>query len=233
MNETNFQLVLVRHGHSEWNLSHRFTGWTDIPLTEVGLTEAKQAGQRLASEGFEFDAAHISVLTRTRQTAETILEAARHPAIPFHETWRLNERHYGCLQGMGKEEIFAAWGEERSRRWWRGYFDSPPELDEDDSRHPRFDSRYDKLDPALLPRSESLSQCQARLLPYWNDVLALNILAGQRLLVISHGNTLRSLRMHLENIDPDAIEQVEIPPGIPLVYRLNKRLEPIGMEWLE
>jgi 2,3-bisphosphoglycerate-dependent phosphoglycerate mutase len=225
-------IVFLRHGNSEWNLSGRFTGWTDIPLTEAGITQAAQAGERLAAAGLTFDEVHTSVLHRTGQTAESLLAAMRHPPIPHHATWRLNERHSGQLQGMSKHEIFTAWGEENYRRWWRGYFEPPPALDLDDPRHPRFDARYKDLAPEQLPRSESLSDCQRRLLPYWQEVLAPRIAAGQRLLIVSHGNTLRSLVMHLDRIAPDAVEKVEIPSGVPLVYRFNTSLEVIGKEWL-
>ncbi len=225
-------LVLLRHGNSEWNLSSRFTGWTDIPLAEQGLAQAAAAGRRLAAESLAFDEVHTSVLRRTQQTADSLLAAASHPSIPRYSTWRLNERHYGQLQGLNKQDIFAIWGEQRSRRWWRGYFDAPPPLEMSDPRHPCFDPLYAELDPALLPRSESLSDCQRRLLPYWHEVLAPRIAASRRLLVISHGNTLRSLIMHLEKIDPVAVEKVEIPLGVSLVYRLDKNLEMIGREWL-
>jgi 2,3-bisphosphoglycerate-dependent phosphoglycerate mutase len=226
-------LVLVRHGNSDWNLSNRFTGWTDIPLNQEGLDQASAAGTRLAAEGLVFDEVHTSVLQRTLQTADSLLSAASQDAIPRYSSWRLNERHYGQLQGLNKQEIFSTWGEQRSRRWWRGYFEPPPPLETSDPRHPRFDPLYAELDPALLPRSESLSDCQCRLLPYWNEVLAPRLAANIRLLVISHGNTLRSLVMHLENIDPEAIEKVEIPSGVPLVYRINARLELAGRKWLE
>ena len=225
-------VVFIRHGHSEWNLSDRFTGWTDIPLTEVGLAEAASAGRRLAEAGYRFDEAHLSRLYRTRQTAEALLAAAMHPAIPFHETWRLNERHYGALQGMDKREIFAAWGEERSRRWWRGYVDPPPALTDDDPRHPRFCDLYRDLDPALLPATESLRDCQRRTLPYWQDVLLPRLQAGRRLLVASHGNTLRGLVMHLDQISPEAMAQVEIPSGMPLIYRFASDLSVLGRDWL-
>lgn len=233
MKQLEHRLVLIRHGHSEWNLTDRFTGWTDIPLTERGLADAATAGRRLAAEGFVFDEAHTSVLQRTCQTVDSLLAAAGHASIPIYSTWQLNERHYGQLQGKNKTEIAATWGETRSRRWWRGYFDPPPPVEEDDSRHPRFDTLYAELDPKLLPRSESLQDCQRRLLPYWQEVLVPRIQAGRRLLVASHGNTLRSLIMHLERLDPVAIEKVEIPPGVPLVCRFSHKLELLGREWLE
>lgn len=226
-------LVLVRHGNSEWNLSGRFTGWADIPLNEQGEAQAAAAGRLLAAEGIVFDAVHTSVLHRTHQTADSLLSALQQTTIPRHASWRLNERHYGQLQGLSKQEIFAIWGEQNSRRWWRGYFDPPPPLEMDDPRHPRFDPHYAGFDPALLPRSESLSDCQRRLLPYWHEVLAPRIASGHKLLVISHGNTIRSLVMHLERIAPDAIEGVEIPSGAPLVYRFGSALEVAGRERLE
>ena len=219
------RLVLVRHVRSDWNQSNRFTGWIDIPLTESGLNDAAAVGRRLADEGIEFDEVHTSVLRRTRQTADSLLAAAGHRSIPRHTSWRLNERHYGRLQGMYKEEIVAAWGEQNTRSWWRGYFDVPPPLGMNDPRHPRFDSLYAGIDPALLPASESLSDCQRRLLSYWYDVLMPSLANNLSVLVISHGNTIRSLVMHLEQIAPDAIEKVEIPSGTPLIYWFNEKFE--------
>jgi len=227
------RVVFIRHGHSEWNLTHRFTGWTDIPLTEVGLAEGAAAGRRLAQAGYAFDEAHVSVLRRTRQTVVALLAAAAHPEVPIHETWRLNERHYGALQGLDKHEIFAAWGVEQSRRWWGGYFEPPPALAHDDPRHPRFSPQYQDLDPALLPATESLRDCQQRTLPYWREVLLPRIAAGRRLLVASHGNTLRGLIMHLDGISPEAMEQVEVPSGVPLVYRFAQDMTVLGREWLD
>lgn len=226
-------LVLLRHGHSEWNLADRFTGWTDIPLTEVGLAEAAAAGRRLAQSGYRFDEVHVSVLMRTRQTAEVLLAELGAPEVPVHATWRLNERHYGALQGMNKREIFTVWGEQAARRWWRGYHTPPPAVGLDDPRHPRFDPRYAELSPDDLPATESLADCQRRMLPYWHDVLAPRIRADRRLLVISHGNTLRGLVMYLEQLSPEAMEHVEIAPGVPLVYRLASDLTVVGKEWLQ
>jgi len=233
MMEQAVHLVLIRHGNSEWNLSGRFTGWTDIPLNQAGLAQAARAGERLARDGLMFDEVHTSALRRAGEFAESLLAAMRHPPIPQHATWRLNERHYGQLQGLSKAEIFAGWGEENFRRWWRGYFEAPPALDIDDPRHPRFDPLYAALAPEQLPRSESLSDCQRRLLPYWHETIVPRIAAGQRLLIVSHGNTLRSLVMHIDRIAPDAIEKVEIPSGVPLVYRFNTSLVVIGKEWLK
>ena len=233
MNPSANWVVLLRHGHSEWNLSDRFTGWTDIPLTAVGLAEAVAAGRRLAQASYVFDEAHGSVLQRTRQTAEVLLAAMGTPKVPFFATWRLNERHYGALQGMNKREIFATWGEAASRRWWRGYDAPPPALEFDDPRHPRFDPRYAALAPEQLPASESLRDCQRRTLPYWHEVLVPRIRTGRRLLVISHGNTLRGLVMHLDGLSAEAMERVEIPSGVPLIYRFDAAGGVLGREWLE
>jgi len=226
-------LVLFRHGHSEWNLTDRFTGWTDIPLTEVGLAAAAAAGRRLVQAGFAFDEVHGSVLQRSRQTAEALLAAMGTPEVPFFVSWRLNERHYGALQGMNKHEIFETWGEEASRRWWRGYVEAPPPLDSNDPRHPRFDPLYAALPREDLPASESLRDCQQRMMPYWDEVLLPRLRAGRRLLVISHGNTLRGLVMHLDGLSAEAMERVEIPSGVPLVYRFSSDLTVLGRAWLE
>ncbi len=226
-------IVLFRHGHSEWNLSDRFTGWTDILLTDVGLAEADAAGRCLAQAGYAFDEVHGSVLRRTRQTAAALLAAMGTPGVPLFTTWRLNERHYGALQGMNKHEIFATWGEAASRRWWRGYFEPPPPLADDDPRHPRFDPLYAALPPSDLPAGESLRDCQRRTLPYWHEVLVPGLRAGCRLLVISHGNTLRGLVMHLDGLSPEAMEKTEIPSGVPLVYHFAPDLSVLGHDWLE
>ena len=225
-------IVLFRHGHSEWNLSDRFTGWTDIALTEVGLAEATTAGRALAHAGYRFDEVHGSVLVRTRQSVDALLAAMGTPDVPFHATWRLNERHYGALQGMVKQEIFGKWGQEASRRWWRGYFEAPPALADDDPRHPRLDPRYADVPHALLPASESLRDCQRRMLPYWHEVIVPRIAAGRRLLLVSHGNTLRALVMHLDGLSAEAMEKVEIASGVPLVYRFADDLAVAGHEWL-
>jgi len=232
MSEADRHVVLLRHGHSEWNLSDRFTGWTDIPLTEVGLAEADAAGRQLVQAGYAFDEVHGSVLQRSSQTAEVLLAAMGTPDVPFFASWRLNERHYGALQGMNKREIFAAWGEEASRRWWRGYIEPPPPLDWDDPRHPRFDPLYASLASSDLPASESLRDCQRRTLPYWHEVLVPRLRAGRRLLVISHGNTLRGLVMHLDGLSAEAMERVEIPSGVPLVVRFASDLSVLGRAWL-
>ncbi|OYY57922.1 MAG: phosphoglyceromutase [Hydrogenophilales bacterium 28-61-11] len=233
MSERIHSVVLLRHGHSEWNLTDRFTGWTDIPLTEVGLAEAAAVGRKLAQAGFVFDEVHGSLLQRTRQTADGLLAAMGTPAVPIFASWRLNERHYGALQGMNKQAISAKWGETASRRWWRGYDAAPPALERDDPRHPRFDPLYAALPAQQLPASESLRDCQQRTLPYWNEVLLPRLHAGRRLLVISHGNTLRGLVMHLDGLSAEVMERVEIPSGMPLVYRFDAAGSVLGHEWLE
>lgn len=232
MNRELCQLVLLRHGTSIWNQDHRFTGWTDIPLSDHGKDQASRAGSALATQGIEFNEVHTSVMLRAHQTADCLLAATNHAAIPRYSSWRLNERHYGQLQGMSKQEIFATWGELRSRRWWRGYLERPPPLASSDPQHPRFDPRYSNLEATELPGSESLCDCQRRLLPYWHEVLAPRIASGLKLLVISHGNTLRALLMHLENISAEAIEQLEIPMCIPLLCRFDKKLTQFDREWL-
>lgn len=225
-------LVLVRHGHTQWNLDNRFTGWSEIPLSEIGIEEARQAGRLLSDKGLRFDEAHVSVLERTRQALDIMLQAANHTPVPVYSSWRLNERHYGALQGLNKQEIFSAYGQAQAFRWWRGFETSPPPLDMDDPRHPRFSSLYRDLDSKLLPESESLAQCQARLVPYWSDTILPAIAAGKRLIVVSHGNTLRSLRMHVEDISIEKIESIEIPPGIPFIYHMNHEMQLEKIEWL-
>ncbi len=226
-------LVLLRHGHSEWNLADRFTGWTDIALTEVGLAEAAAAGQRLVRAGLAFDAVHVSALRRTRQTAEAVLAVMGVRGLPLLADWRLNERHYGALQGMNKTEIFATWGEAASRRWWRGVEAAPPPLADDDPRHPRFDPLYAAVPAPQLPASESLRDCQRRLLPYWQTVLVPALQAGQRLLVVSHGNTLRALIMYLDALNDAAVETLEIPSGVPCLYEFDSAMRVSGRTWLD
>ena len=232
MSNEQFILILLRHGHSEWNLNNRFTGWTDIALTEVGLEEAARSGRLLTRHDYFFDEVHVSTLQRTRQTAEQVLLAAKHADIPFHSHWRLNERHYGRLQGLNKTEILRTWGEQQTQSWWRGYSEPPPELDEDDPRHPRFEPQYSDVDPKQLPGTESLQQCQQRLLHYWREQIVPRVKSGKRLLVVSHGNTLRALRMHVEKISEQDIEQIEIPSAAPLIYRFNADMELLEVEWL-
>ncbi len=225
-------LVLLRHGYSEWNQTRRFTGWTDVPLNDQGWAQTAAAGRSMGSHGIGFDEVHTSLLKRTYQMTDKLLEAAGHSDIPRYSNWRLNERHYGQLQGMSKDEIFAIWGEQAAHGWWRGYFQAPPPLGLDDPRHPRFDPLYAELDPVTLPCSESLYDCQQRVLPYWQQVLVPRLIQNRHLLVISHGNTLRSLIMHIDKISAKAIEKVEVPSGVPLIYRFNDVFKVSERVWL-
>ena len=227
-----YRIILLRHGHSEWNLNNRFTGWTDISLSEIGLKEATRCGRLLSQYEYSFDEVHISSLQRTRQTAEQLLLAAKHSVIPFFSHWRLNERHYGRLQGLNKSEIVNTWGETQSHRWWRGYSEPPPELDLNDPRHPRFETLYNDIEPKLLPSTESLQQCQQRLMHYWQQQIVPRMKSEKRLLVVTHGNTLRALRMHIENISARDIEHIEIPSAAPLAYLFNAEMELVDMDWL-
>ena len=225
-------LVLIRHGNTAWNQTDRFTGWADIPIVEQGEQQAVEAGRRIAAAGITFSEVHTSLLLRTKQTAEILLAAANHPDISHHATWRLNERHYGQLQGMNKQEILTEWGKHNYHLWWRGYHQPPPALTLDDPRHPHFDPLYALIPTADLPRSESLQDCQRRLMPWWHDTATPSLKAGRNLLLVSHGNTIRSLVMHLDHIEAADIEHVEIPSGVPLVYRFDKAMVVTGKEWL-
>ncbi len=224
-------LVLLRHGYSEWNQTRRFTGWTNIALNDHGWAQTTEAGRLI--RGITLDEVHTSVLKRTYLMIDSLLESAGHPDIPRYTTWRLNERHYGQLQGMSKDEIFSRWGKQTAHGWWRGYYQSPLPLEWDDPRHPRFDPLYAELDPATLPASESLFDCQQRMLPYWHEVLVPRLACNRSLLVISHGNTLRGLIMHLENLSAGDVEKVEVPSGVPLVYRFDAAFQVKERIWLK
>lgn len=228
-----FRFVAVRHGHTEWNLTNRFTGWSDIPLSDKGIDESRRVGKQLVAARFRFDEVHVSALFRTRQSFEAISEAAAYPTMPVFSSWRLNERHYGMLQGMNKQEIFDTWGSEETYRWWRGYTATPPPLKINDPRHPRFSPLYKDVPVELLPGSESLAQCESRIKPYWDKVLQAGIRSGRNLLLVSHGNTIRSLRMTIEKFTPKDIENVEIPFNTPLVYHFDESMLPTDIYWLE
>lgn len=225
-------LILLRHGESEWNRDGRFTGWTDVGLTERGRREAATAGGLIAAAGLEPTVAHTSVLSRAVTTLHLTLEALDRLWIPVHLHWRLNERHYGALQGLNKKETAARHGEEQVHTWRRSYEVAPPPLPEDDPGHPSHDERYAALAPDLLPASESLKQVVERLLPYWHDRLVPDLLAGEVVLVSAHGNSLRALVKHLDGISDDEISGLNIPTGIPLVYRLDGRLRPEESRYL-
>ncbi len=227
-----YRLVLLRHGESVWNLENKFTGWTDVDLTERGIEEARNAGFLLAEEGFTFDAVHTSVLLRAIKTADVTLETMGLHWLPVTRHWRLNERHYGALQGLDKKKTAEEHGAEQVHLWRRSYDVPPPALDHDDPRHPRFDRRYADLAPELIPATECLADVVARMLPYWYDRIVPEIRAGRRLLIVAHGNSLRALVKHLDGISDEEIPSLNIPTGIPLVYELDEDLRPITSRYL-
>lgn len=225
-------LVLLRHGESIWNQENRFTGWTDVGLSEKGLQEALEAGRLLACEKYTFDVAYTSVLKRAVKTLWIVLEEMDLMWIPVHRSWRLNERHYGALQGLNKAEIAALHGEVQTKLWRRSYSVRPPALTPDDERFPGRDRRYATLTPAQLPLTECLEDTVARFLPYWAETIAPAVRRGERVLIAAHGNSLRALVKHLDHVSDDAIVDLNIPTGIPLVYELNDDLTPIRSRYL-
>lgn len=226
------QLVLLRHGESVWNKENRFTGWTDVALSDQGRSEASAAGQRLKEAGFVFDVAHTSVLKRAIHTLWLVLDQMEQPWIPVHPHWRLNERHYGALQGLNKAETADEFGDEQVRLWRRSYDVPPPALDASDARHPSRDSRYTAMNQTELPLTECLKDTVDRLIPHWNDVIAPSILRGERVVVTAHGNSLRALIKHLDKVSDADIIDLNIPTGTPLVYELTETLEPIRSYYL-
>jgi 2,3-bisphosphoglycerate-dependent phosphoglycerate mutase len=227
------KLVLLRHGESVWNKENRFTGWTDVGLSEKGVAEAVEAGRRLRAAGYAFDVCYTSVLKRAIKTLWIVLEEMDLMYLPIHVHWRLNERHYGALQGLNKAETAARHSPEQVFLWRRSYDVRPPALDPDDPRHPKHDPRYAGLDPALLPLTESLKDTVARVVPYWTDVIAPEIRRGARVLVSAHGNSLRALVKYLDGIPDQEIPTLEIPTGVPLVYELDAALRPMRHYYLE
>lgn len=225
------RIVFLRHAQSEWNVANRFTGWADVGLTEAGKAEARQAGRMLAEAGFAFDEAHASLLWRTQHTLDIVLHAIGID-IPRHHDWRLNERHYGALQGLNKQETAQRYGEAQFQRWRRGYRDLPPALDQEDQRHPRFDVNYAHVESALLPAAENLAATRERVVGYWSEVLAPRMMAGTRLIVASHGNTLRALMMELQGLSESEVERLEIPTGTPLVCDFDPSGCMSGMRYL-
>jgi len=219
-------LVLLRHGESTWNQENRFTGWTDVGLTPRGLEEGTRAGVLLREQGLTFDVAYTSVLQRAIKTLWLALESLDQMWVPVINDWRLNERHYGALQGLNKAETAAKYGDAQVQTWRRSYDIPPPFLDLDDTRHPRHDPRYATLPATVLPRGESLKDTVTRFLPYWTDSIAPAIRAGRRVLIAAHGNSLRALMKHLDGISDTDIVGVNIPTGIPLVYELDHALRP-------
>ena len=216
-----YTLVLLRHGESVWNKSNLFTGWTDVPLSETGEEEAREAGRLLKDAGHAFDAVHTSLQVRAIRTADLALEAMGLSWLPVTRHWRLNERHYGALQGLNKKETADKYGREQVFGWRRSYDVPPPALEVDDERHPRHDRRYADLAPDLLPASECLKDVLTRMLPYWYDRIVPDIRAGKALLVAAHGNSMRALVKHLDGISDKEIPGLNIPTGIPLVYELD------------
>jgi 2,3-bisphosphoglycerate-dependent phosphoglycerate mutase len=227
-----YKLVLVRHGQSTWNLENRFTGWTDVGLTEQGVAEAHEAGRLLREEGYVFDIAYTSVLKRAIKTLWIVLEEMGLEWIPVVRAWQLNERHYGALQGLNKAEMAVKFGEEQVHVWRRSYDVPPPALEPTDERHPKFDPRYASLTPEETPATESLKITLERVLPYWHSTLAPAIKSGQRVLVAAHGNSLRAMVKYLDNISDEEIPGLNIPTGVPLVYELDEDLKPIKHYYL-
>ncbi len=226
------KLVLLRHGESTWNMENRFTGWTDVGLSEKGMEEAHEAGRVLAREGYTFDVAYTSVLKRAIKTLWIVLEEMDLMWVPVYRSWRLNERHYGALQGLNKAEIAALHGEAQTKLWRRSYSVRPPSLTPDDERYPGRDRRYASLQPDQVPFTECLKDTVARFVPYWEETIAPAVRSGDRVLIAAHGNSLRALVKHLDNITEEAIVDLNIPTGIPLVYELKEDLTPIRSYYL-
>jgi 2,3-bisphosphoglycerate-dependent phosphoglycerate mutase len=227
-----YKLVLVRHGQSTWNLENRFTGWTDVGLTDLGHSEALAAGQFLKEGSYTFDLAYTSVLKRALQTLWSILQVMDLEWIPVTNAWQLNERHYGALQGLNKSEMAEKFGEAQVKIWRRSYDVPPPALELTDERHPKFDPRYASLTPEQLPATESLKITLERVLPYWHSTLAPTIRSGKRMIIVAHGNSIRALVKYLDGISDDSITELNIPTGIPLVYELDKDLKPVKHYYL-
>ena len=226
------KLVLLRHGESLWNLENRFTGWTDVDLTPQGEQEARDAGQILMAEKYEFDIIHTSVLTRAIRTMEICLKEMDISDILIMYNWRLNERHYGALQGLNKAETAEKFGEKQVHVWRRSYDTPPPELDLDDERHPRFDERYKNMSAEDLPATECLKDTVERFLPYWHEQIAPDIKSGKKVLIVAHGNSIRALVKYLDNISDEEIVGLNIPTGVPLVYELDDNLQAIKHYYL-
>jgi 2,3-bisphosphoglycerate-dependent phosphoglycerate mutase len=226
------KLVFVRHGQSVWNLENRFTGWTDVGLTEQGVAEAHEAGRMLREGGYEFDVVYTSVLKRAIQTMWIVIEELELEWLPVHRAWQLNERHYGALQGLNKAEMAEKFGEQQVHQWRRSYDIPPPALELNDERHPKFDPRYASLTPDQLPATESLKITLERVLPYWHDVLAPAIKSGDRVMVVAHGNSLRAIVKYLDKISDEDIPGLNIPTGVPLVYELDGELNAIKHYYL-
>lgn len=226
------KLVLLRHGQSVWNLENLFTGWTDVGLTEQGEEEARTAGRLMAEEGLKPDVMHTSVLIRATETADLALEEAGWTDIPTKRSWRLNERHYGALQGLDKKKTAEEFGDERVLLWRRSYDIRPPALDLSNEHHPSHDERYADVDPSDLPATECLKDVVDRMMPYWHEEIVPDLQAGKTVLIVAHGNSLRALVKHLDDIDDEEIVGLNIPTGIPLLYILDDELQPMESRYL-
>ncbi len=226
------KLVLLRHGESEWNKANRFTGWKDVDLSEKGIEEAQKAGQILKEKGFTFDLAYTSVLKRAIRTLWITLDEMDLMWIPVHRSWRLNERHYGALQGLNKAETAAKYGDDQVLVWRRSYDTPPPTLDKSDERYPGNESRYQNLDEANLPLTECLKDTVDRFLPYWHDTIAPTIKSGKQVIIAAHGNSLRALVKYLDNVSEEDIVGLNIPTGMPLVYELDDSLNALEHYYL-
>jgi len=227
-----YKIVLLRHGESTWNKENRFTGWTDVDLSEKGIIEAKNAGRVLLESGYVFDIAFTSVLKRAIRTLWLTLDEMDLMWIPVINSWRLNERHYGALQGLNKSEMAEKYGEKQVLIWRRSYDIRPPELEKNDKRYPGFDPRYKDLEDNQIPQSECLKDTVERFLPYWHDTIAPTIKNGKKVLIAAHGNSLRALVKYLDNVPEKEIVSLNIPTGIPLVYELDNDLKPITHYYL-
>jgi len=221
-------LVLLRHGQSQWNLENRFTGWWDVGLSEVGEREAASAGTLLSEQGLIFDEAHTSVLTRAIKTLHLALEEMGQLWVPVRRHWRLNERHYGALTGLDKAETKARYGEAQFMAWRRSYATPPPEMSDGHDFDVSGDARYAGFPRDVVPATECLADVVVRMLPYWYDAIAPSLIAGATVLVAAHGNSLRALMKHLESISDESISELEIPTGVPIVYKLDRSLEPVS-----
>ena len=227
-----YKVIFLRHGQSQWNLENRFTGWTDVPLSDKGVEEARAAGKLLKAEGFSFDAAYTSTLKRAIKTLWLVIEEMDEMWIPVTKDWHLNERHYGALQGYNKAEMAEKVGEAQVKVWRRSYDVPPPALEADDPRYPGSDPRYKNLTAAELPLTECLKDTVERVLPYWNDVICPEIRAGKSLIIAAHGNSLRALIKYLDNVSDEEIIGLNIPTGIPLLYELDENMRPVSHRYL-
>ncbi|OQB07071.1 MAG: 2,3-bisphosphoglycerate-dependent phosphoglycerate mutase [Parcubacteria group bacterium ADurb.Bin216] len=227
-----YQVVIIRHGQSEWNSKNIFTGWTDVSLSEQGIEEAKQSGIKLKEKGFSFDLAFTSYLKRAKDTLSIVLEQLSLD-IPVSYSWRLNERHYGALQGMNKDEIKQKYGEEQFVKWRRGYSDCPPAVEKEDSRYPGHDPMYAELSEEELPLTESLEKTEKRVLPYWENEIIPQIKVGKKVIISAHGNSIRALIRIIDNLTPEEIEKTEVPTGKPLIYEFDENMNPVNKYYLD